>query len=172
MFMDVFDSTHQRRRRWICRQLSQASRPNRGKSWSLLTTGRSSTSRTAKTSMWRCLSWPGWLKKVSKQKIGNRWWFLFRLALIPPQRDLKWKLPSSPYPTVHPWFELLRCTQRVHKCDFSCSFKIQASAVKYTMIYPPVYQADIGLLFGLHVEPQPFLTAKPLNISIIYPYFE
>lgn len=67
----VFDSTHQRRRRWICRRLWRASRPNRERSSSRLTTGRSSTSLTAETSMWRSLSLPRWLRKVSELNTGD-----------------------------------------------------------------------------------------------------
>lgn len=52
----VFDSIHQRRRRWICRRLWRASRPSRERFSSPSTTARSSTSLTAKTSMWRSLS--------------------------------------------------------------------------------------------------------------------
>lgn len=53
-----FHSTRQRRRRWIYRQLSLGSGPNRGRSWSLLTTKRFSMSLIAKTSTWRSLSLP------------------------------------------------------------------------------------------------------------------
>lgn len=62
----VSRSTRQKRRRWICRRRWRASRPNRERFWSLLTTTRSSTNRIARTSTWRCLSWPKCLKTVSK----------------------------------------------------------------------------------------------------------
>lgn len=65
----VFDSTPQRRRRWICRQLWRASRPSRERFSSRSTTARSSTSPTAKTSTWRSLSWPRWHKKVGKRLV-------------------------------------------------------------------------------------------------------
>lgn len=75
-------STRQRRRRWTCRRLWRAFRPNRERFWSPSTTGRSNMSRTAKTSMWRFLSWPRWHQRVSESCFGCKIAYFLNLLLM------------------------------------------------------------------------------------------